>query len=48
MSASDLWEDMQTLNTLYQELCWANDEELEFVPDFENNRIIIQLKYPNR
>jgi len=48
VSVSDLWEDIHTLNTLYEELCWEPDEELEFVPDFENNRIIIQLKYPNK
>ena len=38
---NDLWQDMETLNTLYEELCWGNDDILEFVPDYENNRIII-------
>ena len=38
---NDLWEDMDRLNTLYEELCWDNDDYLEFVPDYTNNRIII-------
>tara|TARA_Y100001937_G_scaffold25134_1_gene36022 strand:- start:210 stop:395 length:186 start_codon:yes stop_codon:yes gene_type:complete len=41
---NDLWQDMETLNTLYEELCWAHNDVLEFVPDFENNRIIIKNK----
>ncbi len=40
----DLWEDMATLNTLYEELCWSHDDLLEFVPDYKNNRIIIRNK----
>lgn len=39
-----LYEDMETLNMLYEELCWDPDDELEFKPDFEKNRIIITLK----
>ena len=38
---NDLWEDMKTLNTLYEELCWKTNDILEFVPDYKNNRIII-------
>ena len=38
---NDLWEDMDRLNTLDEELCWDIDDYLEFVPDYENNRIII-------
>tara|TARA_B100001778_G_scaffold296809_1_gene269909 strand:+ start:1017 stop:1178 length:162 start_codon:yes stop_codon:yes gene_type:complete len=38
---NDLWEDMDRLNTLYEELCWETDDVLEFVPDYKNNRIII-------
>jgi|TARA_B100000287_G_C19984173_1_gene523745 hypothetical protein len=43
----DLWADMATLNALYEELCWDHDDVLEFVPDYENNRIIIQNKTMN-
>ena len=41
---NDLWEDMDTLNMLYEELCWAHDDVLEFVPDYKNDRIIIKNK----
>ena len=41
---SDLYEDMSKLNALYEELMWPHDEPLDFKADFENNRIIIQLK----
>ena len=41
---TDLYEDMATLNTLYEELCWDPEKPLEFKADFENNRIIITLK----
>ena len=41
---NDLWEDMATLNSLYEELCWDHDEVLEFIPDFKNDRIIIKRK----
>ena len=40
----DLYEDMERLNALYEELMWAHDVELEFSADYENNRIIIQVK----
>ena len=38
---NDLWEDMDRLNTLYEELCWDIADYLEFVPDYKNNRILI-------
>tara|TARA_B100000945_G_scaffold191718_1_gene153980 strand:- start:86 stop:286 length:201 start_codon:yes stop_codon:yes gene_type:complete len=41
---NDLYEDMERLNALYEELMWAHDVELEFSADYENNRIIIQVK----
>ena len=41
---TDLYEDMETLNTLYEELCWPHDKPLEFRADFENDRIIITVK----
>jgi hypothetical protein len=39
---NDLWEDMDRLNALYEELLWDNEDVLEFVADYENNRIIIK------
>ena len=41
---NDLYEDMERLNALYEELMWDHDVELEFIADYENNRIIISLK----
>ena len=41
---TDLYDDMERLNTLYEELLWPIDIPLEFIPDYENNRIIIQPK----
>jgi len=36
---NDLWEDMNRLNALYEELMWSNDDHLEFI--IENGRIVI-------
>jgi len=36
---NDLWEDMATLNTLYEELMWEHDDELQFT--IEDGRIVI-------
>ena len=41
---TDLYEDMETLNMLYEELMWDLDAELEFRADYSINRIVIQLK----
>ena len=41
---NDLYQDMERLNALYEELMCAHDVELEFTADYENNRIIIQVK----
>ena len=41
---NDLWEDMDRLNSLYEEMMWDHDDVLEFVPDYKNNRIIIKNK----
>ena len=41
---TDLYEDMATLNALYEELCWDPEKPLEFKADFENDQIIINLK----
>ncbi len=40
----DLYDDMERLNMLYEELCWSTDVKLEFKADYENNRIIIKPK----
>ncbi len=34
---NDLWEDMDRLNSLYEEMMWD-------VPDYKNNQIIIKNK----
>jgi len=39
---NDLWEDMDRLNALYEEMMWAHDDVIEFIPDHANNRIIIR------
>tara|TARA_B100001175_G_scaffold77963_1_gene65140 strand:+ start:1208 stop:1366 length:159 start_codon:yes stop_codon:yes gene_type:complete len=39
---NDLWQDMQRLSGLYEELMWSHDTHLEFIPDYENNQIIIR------
>jgi hypothetical protein len=44
---NDLWEDMDRLNAMYEELMWGNDDVLEFVADYKNNRIIIKNKTQN-
>ena len=41
---NDLWEDMDRLNAMYEELMWDNDDVLEFVADYKNNQIIIRNK----
>ena len=40
-SVSDLYQDMERLNALYEELMWPHDVVLDFSADYENNRIII-------
>ena len=39
---NDLWEDMDRLNALYEEMMWPHDDVLEFIPDHTNSRIIIR------
>ena len=39
---TNLYQDMETLNSLYEELMWDHDDVLEFVPDYKNDRIIIR------
>ena len=35
---NDLWHDMKVLNSLYQELMWDNDDEIQF--RIEDERIV--------
>lgn len=37
---TDLWEDMDRLNILYEELCWDHDDDLLFT--IEGDRIVIR------
>ena len=39
---NDLWEDMDRLNALYEELMWDTDDVLEFSADYDNDQIIIR------
>ena len=39
---NDLWEDMDRLNALYEELMWDTDDVLEFSADYNNYQIIIR------
>tara|TARA_B100001093_G_C25916798_1_gene631034 strand:+ start:259 stop:435 length:177 start_codon:yes stop_codon:yes gene_type:complete len=41
---NDLYEDLERLNALYEELMWSHDVALDFSADYENNRIIISVK----
>ena len=43
-----LYVDMGKLNALYEELMWGNEDILEFVADYENNRKIIKNKTLDR
>ena len=39
---NQLYDDMERLNALYEELCWGHDDELVFT--HENGRVIIYNK----
>ena len=41
---TDLWDDMGTLNSLYSEMCWKNNEPLECITDYANDQSIIRRK----
>ena len=41
---NDLWEDMDRLNALYEEMDWPADDVLEFTPDYAKYCIIIKNK----
>ena len=38
--ANDLWHDMKVLNSLYEELMWDNDHDIQFI--IEDERIVIR------
>ena len=38
--ANDLWHDMKVLNSLYEELMWDNDADIQF--RIEDERIVIR------
>ena len=38
--ANDLWHDMKVLNSLYEELMWHNDDDIQF--RIEDERIVIR------
>jgi hypothetical protein len=42
---NQLYEDMERLNALYEELCWGHDDELTFTHD--GKKIIILNKTQN-
>ena len=37
----DLWDDMDRLNALYEELLWHHKDKLEFIPDYDLSLIHI-------
>ena len=39
---NDLWEDMDRLNALYEEMMCDHDAVLEFVADYNKDQIIIK------
>ena len=41
---NQLYEDMEQLNMLYEELCWDPDDELDMKADYANDCIIITNK----
>ena len=47
-TSSDLFEDMATLNALYEELMWDHKDILEFSADYDNNCIIIKNRTQER
>ena len=43
-NSNQLWEDMEKLNMMYEELMWDPDDELDFSADYANDCIIIRNK----
>ena len=44
---NQLYEDMEKLNALYEELCWGHDDELVFTHDGEEIIIYNKSKKPD-
>lgn len=40
VNPNQLYEDMEKLNALYEELCWGHDDELQFT--HEEGRVVIK------
>ena len=40
-TVEDLWDDMDRLNAIYEEMIKRKNTETLGIPDYENNRIII-------
>ena len=38
--ANSLWHDMKVLNSLYEELMWDHDDDIQFL--IEDERIVIR------
>ena len=45
---NDLWEDMDRLNALYEEMDWPSDDVLEFTPDYANTVSYTHLTLPTK
>ena len=45
---NDLYEDMEKLNALYEEMMWPNDVELEMVADYQNTVSYTHLTLPTK
>ena len=43
-----LWEDMQRLDDLYEELCWSPDDDLQFTHDGERVLIINRTQHVDK
>lgn len=45
-NSNQLYEDMEKLNALYEELCWGHNDELVFQIEYlsDKSRIIIKNK----
>ena len=41
-NSNQLYDDMEKLNALFEELCWGHDDELIFT--HENGRVVIYNK----
>ena len=42
---NDLWEDMDRLNAMYEELMWDNEDVLEFVADYKIIKLLLGIEH---